>query len=52
MKRMRGMQLRRALRGAAGIKMGLALGVSRVLTLGIGIYPEPFLRFAQLSVMH
>jgi len=29
----------------------LALVVSGVLTLGIGIYPEPFLRLAQTSLL-
>jgi len=29
----------------------LALGVTGVLTLAIGIYPEPFLRLAQTSVL-
>ncbi len=29
----------------------LALGITGVLTLGIGIYPEPFLRFAATSLL-
>jgi len=29
----------------------LAAGLTGVLTLGIGIYPEPFLRLAQMSLM-
>ena len=40
--------------GAAGRRsfgLRLALGVSGVLTLGIGIYPEPFLRLAQTSLL-
>jgi len=34
----------------AGIGMRVVLGVSSALTLAIGIFPEPFLRFAELSV--
>jgi NADH-quinone oxidoreductase subunit N len=30
----------------------LALAVSGILTLGIGIYPEPFLRLAGTSLLH
>jgi NADH-quinone oxidoreductase subunit N len=30
----------------------VALAVSVVLTLGIGLYPEPFLRLAQTSLLH
>ena len=30
----------------------VALAVSGVLTLGIGIYPEPFLRLAETSLLH
>jgi NADH-quinone oxidoreductase subunit N len=30
----------------------VALGVSAVLTLAIGIYPEPFLRLAGTSLLH
>jgi hypothetical protein len=30
----------------------VALAVSAVLTLGIGIYPEPFLRLAGTSLLH
>ncbi len=29
----------------------VALAVSGLLTLGIGVYPEPFLRFAQMSLL-
>jgi NADH-quinone oxidoreductase subunit N len=29
----------------------LALGVTGVLTLGIGLYPEPFLKMAQTSLL-
>jgi NADH-quinone oxidoreductase subunit N len=36
---------------ASGFGLRLALGVSGVLTLAIGIYPEPFLRLAQTSLM-
>ena len=34
----------------AGLR--LAVGLAGVLTLAIGIYPEPWLRFAQTSLMH
>ena len=34
----------------AGIGMRVVLGLSSALTLTIGIFPEPFLRFAALSV--
>jgi len=30
----------------------VALAVSGILTLGIGLYPEPFLRLAQTSLLH
>ena len=36
---------------ASGFGLRLALGVSGVLTLAIGIYPEPFLRLAQSSLL-
>ena len=36
---------------ATSLGLRLALGVSGVLTLGIGIYPEPFLRLAQTSLL-
>ena len=36
---------------AASFGLRLALGASGLLTLGIGIYPEPFLRLAQTSLM-
>ena len=36
---------------ATSFGLRLALGVSGVLTLGIGIYPEPFLRLAQTSLL-
>jgi NADH-quinone oxidoreductase subunit N len=36
---------------AASFGLRLALGVSGVLTLAIGIYPEPFLRLAQTSLL-
>jgi NADH-quinone oxidoreductase subunit N len=36
---------------ATSLGLRLALGVSGVLTLGIGLYPEPFLRMAQLSLL-
>jgi NADH-quinone oxidoreductase subunit N len=36
---------------ASGFGLRLALGVSGVLTLLIGIYPEPFLKLAQTSLM-
>lgn len=36
---------------ATSFGMRLALGVTGVLTLVIGIYPEPFLRFAQGSLL-
>jgi len=36
---------------ASGFGLRLALGVSGVFTLLIGIYPEPFLRLAQTSLM-
>jgi NADH-quinone oxidoreductase subunit N len=37
-----------ALAGSFGLRLALALSV--LATLGIGIYPEPFLRFAQTSL--
>jgi NADH-quinone oxidoreductase subunit N len=36
---------------AASFGLRLALGVSGVLTLAIGIYPEPFLKLAQTSLL-
>jgi len=36
---------------ASSFGLRLALGVSGVMTLGIGIYPEPFLRLAQTSLL-
>ena len=36
---------------ATSVGLRLALGVSGVLTLGIGVYPEPFLRMAQFSLL-
>ena len=36
---------------ATSFGLRLALGVTGVLTLGIGIYPEPFLRLAQTSLL-
>ena len=36
---------------ATSLGLRLALGVSGVLTLAIGIYPEPFLRLAQTSLV-
>jgi NADH-quinone oxidoreductase subunit N len=36
---------------ASTVGLRLALGVSGVLTLAIGIYPEPFLRMAQTSLL-
>jgi NADH-quinone oxidoreductase subunit N len=36
---------------ATSFGMRVALGVSGVLTLAIGLYPEPFLRLAQTSLM-
>ena len=36
------------LAGSFGLRLALALSV--LATLGIGIYPEPFLRFAQTSL--
>jgi NADH-quinone oxidoreductase subunit N len=36
---------------ATSFGLRLALGVSGVLTLAIGIYPEPFLRLAQTSLL-
>ena len=36
---------------AASFGLRLALYVSGALTLGIGIYPEPFLRLAQISLL-
>ncbi|HZT28254.1 MAG TPA: NADH-quinone oxidoreductase subunit N [Bryobacteraceae bacterium] len=36
---------------ASSLGLRVALGVSGVLTLGIGIYPEPFLQMAQVSLM-
>jgi NADH-quinone oxidoreductase subunit N len=38
-----------ALASSFGVRF--AVGVSGLLTLGIGIYPEPFLRFAQMSLL-
>ena len=35
---------------AASFGLRFALGLSGVATLGIGLYPEPFLRFAQTSL--
>jgi NADH-quinone oxidoreductase subunit N len=35
---------------AASFGLRFALGLSGVATLGIGLYPEPFLRFAQNSL--
>jgi NADH:ubiquinone oxidoreductase subunit 2 (subunit N) len=34
----------------ASLGMKLALGVTGLLTLAIGVYPEPWLRFAQWSI--
>lgn len=36
---------------ATTLGLRLAAGVSGLLTLGMGIYPEPFLRLAQMSLM-
>ena len=36
---------------ASSFGMRLALGITAALTLGIGIYPEPFLRIAQTSLI-
>ena len=36
---------------ASSFGLRLALGASGVLTLLIGVYPEPFLRLAQVSLM-
>jgi NADH:ubiquinone oxidoreductase subunit 2 (subunit N) len=36
---------------ATSFGLRVALVVSGVLTLGIGIYPEPFLRLAQTSLL-
>jgi len=36
---------------ATSLGLRLALGVSALLTLGIGIYPEPFLRFAASTLV-
>ncbi len=36
---------------ATSVGLRLALAVSGVLTLAIGIYPEPFLKLAQTSLM-
>jgi NADH-quinone oxidoreductase subunit N len=36
---------------AASVGLRVALAASGLLTLGIGIYPEPFLRLAQTSLM-
>jgi NADH-quinone oxidoreductase subunit N len=36
---------------ATSFGLRLALGITGVLTLGIGIYPEPFLRLAQNSLL-
>jgi NADH-quinone oxidoreductase subunit N len=36
---------------ASSFGLRLALGISGALTLGIGIYPEPFLRLAQTSLL-
>jgi NADH-quinone oxidoreductase subunit N len=38
-----------ALASSFGVRF--AVGVSGLLTLGIGVYPEPFLRFAQMSLL-
>jgi NADH:ubiquinone oxidoreductase subunit 2 (subunit N) len=35
---------------ATSYGLRLALGVTGVLTLAIGVYPEPFLRLAQASL--
>jgi NADH-quinone oxidoreductase subunit N len=35
---------------ASSFGLRLALGMTAVMTLGIGIYPEPFLRLAQNSL--
>lgn len=37
------------LEGSLGLR--LALGITAILTLGIGIYPEPFLKLAQTSLL-
>jgi len=37
---------------ASSLGVRVALVVTGVLTLGIGIYPEPFLRMAQITLMH
>jgi NADH:ubiquinone oxidoreductase subunit 2 (subunit N) len=37
-----------ALAGSFGLRF--ALGLSVIATLGIGLYPEPFLQFAQRSL--
>jgi len=36
---------------ASSFGLRLAVGVAGALTLGIGLYPEPFLRLAQTSVL-
>jgi NADH-quinone oxidoreductase subunit N len=36
---------------ASSLGMKVALAATGILTLGIGVYPEPFLRLAQTSVM-
>jgi NADH-quinone oxidoreductase subunit N len=36
---------------ATSFGLRLALGVTGVLTLAIGIFPEPFLRMAQTSLL-
>ena len=36
---------------ATSLGLRIALAVSGVLTLVIGVYPEPFLRLAQASLM-
>ena len=42
-----------AITAVAAARLGLrvALAVSGIMTLGIGLYPEPFLRLAQTSLM-
>jgi len=50
----RGMFIREAAEPAplaSSFGLRVALGVSGVLTLAIGVYPEPFLRLAQTSVL-
>ena len=36
---------------ASSLGLRVAVVVTGILTLGIGVYPEPFLNFAQLSIM-